>query len=62
MANAGRRQDDTDHRFQSVAGAFHANKNFFAAKWFQRLIFFDVMITSVVCFAAGHRKSSYKPS
>ena len=58
-ANAGRRQDDIDHRLQSAARAFHVHKWILCDKMVSmasRLKFFDAMITSVVCFAAGHRK------
>ena len=57
--NAGRRQDDIDHRLQSAARAFHVHKWILCDKMVSmasRLKFFDAMITSVVCFAAGHRK------
>ena len=58
-ANAGKRQDDIDHRLQSAARAFHVHKWILCEKivsMASRLKFFDAMITSVVCFAAGHRK------
>ena len=58
-ANAGRRQDDIDHRLQSAARAFHVHKWILCDKMVSmasRLKFFDAMITSVVCFAAGRRK------
>ena len=57
--NAGKRQDDIDHRLQSAARAFHVQKWILCDKMVSmasRLKFFDAMITSVVCFAAGHRK------
>ena len=57
--NAGTRQDDIDHRLQSAARAFHVHKWILCdkrASMASRLKFFDAMITSVVCFAAGHRK------
>ena len=57
--NAGRRQDDIDHRLQSAARAFHVHKWILCDKMVSmasRLKFLDAMITSVVCFAAGHRK------
>ena len=57
--NAGRRQDDIDHRLQSAARAFHVHKWILCDKMVSmasRLKFFDAMITSVVCFAAGHCK------
>ena len=58
-ANAGKRQDDIDHRLQSAARAFHVHKWILCDKMVSmasRLKFFDAMITSVVCFATGHRK------
>ena len=57
--NAGRRQDDIDHRLQSAARAFHVHKWILCDKMVSMasgLKFFDAMVTSVVCFAAGHRK------
>ena len=57
--NAGKRPDDIDHRLQSAARAFHVHKWILCDKVVSMaspLRFFDVMITSVVCFAAGHRK------
>ena len=57
--NAGIRQDDIDHRLQSAARAFHVHKWILCDKMVSmasRLKCFDAMITSVVCFAAGHRK------
>jgi len=57
--NAGKRQDDIDHRLQSAARAFHVHKWILCDKMVSmasRLKFFDAMITSAVCFAAGHRK------
>ena len=57
--NAGKRQDDIDHRLQSAARAFHVNTWILCDKMVSmacRLKFCDAMITSVVCFAAGHRK------
>ena len=57
--NAGTRQDDIDHRLQCAARAFRVQKWILCDKMVSmasRLKFFDAMITSVVCFAAGHRK------
>ena len=57
--NAGRREDDIDHRLQSAARAFHVHKWILCDKMVSmasRLKCVDAMITSVVCFAAGHRK------
>ena len=58
-ANAGKRPDDIDHRLQCAARAFHVNKWILCDKMVSkasRLKLFDAMITSAVCFAAGHRK------
>ena len=59
--NEGKRQDDIDHRLQSAARAFHVHKWILCdeiVSMASRLKFFDAMITSVVCFASGHRKIS----
>ena len=58
-AKEGTRQDDIDHRLQSAARAFHVHKWILCDEMVSmasRLKCFDAMITSVVCFAARHRK------
>ena len=57
--NAGRRQDDINRQLQSAAGAFHVHKEILCEQMVSMascLNSFDAMITSVVCFAGGHRK------
>ena len=55
--NPGKRQEDIDHwpeHFTQTNGFFCDKKNVSLAT---RLKFFDAMLTSVVCFAAGHQKT-----
>ena len=57
--NMGKRQQDMNYRLQNAVRAFQANKWILCDKNVSialRLKFFDAMVTSVVCFAAGHRK------
>ena len=57
--NMGNRQQDMNYRLQNASRAFQANKWILCDKNVSialRLKFFDAMVTSVVCFAAGHRK------
>ena len=57
--NAGKRQDDIDHRLQSAARAFHVHKWILCDKMVSmasRLKFFDAMITSVVVLQLGTAK------
>ena len=58
-ANTGNRQQDMNYRLQNASRAFQANRWILCDKNVSialRLKFFDAMVTSVVCFAAGHRK------
>ena len=58
-ANMGNRQQDMKYRLQNASRAFQANRWILCDKNVSialRLKFFDAMVTSVVCFAAGHRK------
>ena len=55
----GNRQQVMNYRLQNTSRAFQANKWILCDKNVSigvRLKFFDAMVTSVVCFAAGHRK------
>ena len=57
--NMGNRQQDMNYSLQNASRAFQANKWILCDKNVSialRLKFFDAMVTSVVCFAAGHRK------
>ena len=57
--NMGNRQQDMNYRLQNASRAFQANKWILCDKNASialRLKFFDAMVTSVVCFAARHRK------
>ena len=57
--NMGNRQQDVNYRLQNASRAFQANKWILCDKNVSialRLKFFNAMVTSVVCFAAGHRK------
>ena len=59
MVNMGNRQQDMNYRLQNASWAFQANRWILCDKNVSialRLKFFDAMVTSVVCFAAGHRK------
>ena len=58
-ANTGNRQQEMNYRLQNASRAFQANRWILCDKNVSlalRLKFFDAMVTSVVCFAAGHRK------
>ena len=57
-ANMGNRQQDANYRLQDASRAFQANKWILCDKNVSialRLKVFDAIVTSVVCFAAGHR-------
>ena len=57
--NMGNRQQNMTYRLQNAARAFQANKWVLCDKNVGialRLKFFDAIVTSVVCFAGGHRK------
>ena len=59
MVNMGNRQQDMNYRLQNASRAFQANRWILCDKNVSialRLKFFDAMVTSLVCFAAGHRK------
>lgn len=59
VANTGNRQQDMTYRLQNASRALQANTWILCDKHASialRLNFFDAMVTSAACFAAGHRK------
>ena len=58
-ANASKRQDDIKYRLKCAVRAFHVHKRILCDKMVSmasRLTYFQAMITSAVCFAAGKAK------
>ena len=57
--NMGNRQQDMNYRLQNVSRAFQLTNGYCVTKNVSRALrlkFFDTMVISVVCCAAGHRK------